>query len=162
MRPVILFLTVLGWTIAAPARAEGVLMEPQIPTALALEAAQAAVEACKADGYLVTAAVVDNGGHVKAMLRADGAGPHTLDSARAKAYTALSMRRPTTAMVEVMNKHESARNLDDIEGLLILGGGMPIESGGKVVGGIGVGGAPGGHLDDKCAAAGIAAIRDRL
>ncbi len=162
MRPVILFLAVLSWTIAAPARAEGVLMEPQIPTALALEAAQAAVEACKADGYLVTAAVVDNAGHVKAMLRADGAGPHTLDSARGKAYTALSMRRPTTAMVEVMNKHESARNLDDIEGLLILGGGLPIEAGDRVVGGIGVAGAPGGHLDDICAAAGIAAIRDRL
>jgi uncharacterized protein GlcG (DUF336 family) len=37
-----------------------------------------------------------------------------LASARAKAYTALSLRRPTSAMVEVMNKHESARNLDDI------------------------------------------------
>jgi uncharacterized protein GlcG (DUF336 family) len=42
--------------------------------------------------------------------------------------------------------------------VLILGGGLPIEIGGEVVGGIGVGGAPGAHLDDACAQAGLDAI----
>lgn len=155
-----LLLAGVCWT--TPARAAEVLMEPQIPTALALEAAAAAVEACRADGYLVTAAVVDNAGHVKVALRADGAGPHTLDSARRKAYTALSTRQPTSALVEVVVKHEAARSLGDIDDFLILGGGMPIAAGDRVVGAIGVGGAPGGHLDDACAEAGIAAIRDKL
>jgi uncharacterized protein GlcG (DUF336 family) len=42
--------------------------------------------------------------------------------------------------------------------ILILGGGLPIEIGGEVVGGIGVGGAPGTHLDDACAQEGLDAI----
>jgi uncharacterized protein GlcG (DUF336 family) len=42
--------------------------------------------------------------------------------------------------------------------VLILGGGLPIELGGDVVGGIGVGGAPGTHLDDACAQAGLESI----
>jgi uncharacterized protein GlcG (DUF336 family) len=49
-----------------------------------------------------------------------------------------------------------------IDGLLILGGGLPIHAGDEVIGAIGIGGAPGGHLDDQCAEAGIAKIRDRL
>jgi uncharacterized protein GlcG (DUF336 family) len=44
------------------------------------------------------------------------------------------------------------------EQILMLGGGLPIEIGGEVVGGIGVGGAPGTHLDDACAEAGLDAI----
>jgi uncharacterized protein GlcG (DUF336 family) len=42
--------------------------------------------------------------------------------------------------------------------ILILGGGLPIEMEGEVIGGIGVGGAPGGHLDDTCAQAGLDSI----
>ena len=45
---------------------------------------------------------------------------------------------------------------------LILGGGVPIRAGDQVIGAIGVGGAPGGHLDEQCAEAGIEKIRDRL
>jgi uncharacterized protein GlcG (DUF336 family) len=42
--------------------------------------------------------------------------------------------------------------------MLMLGGGLPIEFGGEIVGGIGVGGAPGAHLDDACAQAGLDVI----
>jgi uncharacterized protein GlcG (DUF336 family) len=42
--------------------------------------------------------------------------------------------------------------------ILILGGGLPVEIGGEIVGGIGVGGAPGGHLDAACAQAGLESI----
>lgn len=38
------------------------------------------------------------------------------------------------------------------------GGGLPIKIDGALVGGIGVGGAPGGHLDEACAKVGIDAI----
>jgi uncharacterized protein GlcG (DUF336 family) len=44
------------------------------------------------------------------------------------------------------------------EKILMLGGGLPIEIGGEVVGAIGVGGAPGAHLDDACAQAGLDSI----
>ena len=145
-----------------PVIAQGVVTERNISAGLAAEAAAAAVEACAGRGFRVTAAVVDRSGVLKALLRGDGAGPHTVSSARAKAYTAASMRANTTQILENVRTNPGAARLVDIEGFLIVGGGMPIRVGDEVVGAIGVGGAPGGHLDDQCAEAGIARIRERL
>ena len=93
------------------------------------------------------------------MVRADGAGPHTVDSSRKKAYTAASFRRSTTELAGLINKMPTLEALREInDQVLMLGGGLPIEIGGEVVGGIGVGGAPGAHLDDACAQAGLDAI----
>jgi len=58
--------------------------------------------------------------------------------------------------VTKMSHLQGLREMNDT--ILILGGGLPIEIGGEVVGGIGVGGAPGTHLDDACAQAGLASI----
>jgi len=103
--------------------------------------------------------VVDRAGVLRGMTRADGAGPHTVESSRKKAYTAASLRRPTTELAELINKVPTLQALRDMnDQVLILGGGLPIEIGGEVVGGIGVGGAPGAHLDDACAQAGLDAI----
>ena len=78
------------------------------------------------------------------------------DSSRKKAYTAASLRRPTSEFAELIAKNPAVQGLRDMnEDILILGGGLPINMGGEVVGGIGVGGAPGGHLDDACAQAGL-------
>jgi uncharacterized protein GlcG (DUF336 family) len=93
------------------------------------------------------------------MARADGAGPHTVDSSKKKAYTAASLRRSTTELAELINKVPTLQALRDVnDQMLMLGGGFPIEFGGEIVGGIGVGGAPGAHLDDACAQAGLDAI----
>lgn len=142
--------------------AQGVVTERNISASLAAEAVAAAVEACTGRGFRVSAAVVDRSGVMKALLRADGAGPHTVASARAKAYTAVSMRANTSQILETVRTNPGAARLVDIEGFLIVGGGMAIRIGDEVVGAIGVGGAPGGHLDDQCAEAGIARIRERL
>jgi uncharacterized protein GlcG (DUF336 family) len=106
--------------------------------------------------------VVDRAGQLKTLLRADGAGPHTIDSSRRKAFTSASARNNTSVMLENVQKNPDAANLPMIDGFLVLGGGMPIRVGDEVIGAIGVGGAPGGHLDDQCAEAGITKIRDRL
>jgi uncharacterized protein GlcG (DUF336 family) len=145
-----------------PGVAQGVVTERNISATLAAEAAAAAVEACAGRGFRVTAAVVDRSGVLRALLRADGAGPHTVAASRAKAYTAASMRANTSQILETVRTNPGAARLPDIEGFLILGGGIAIRAGEEVVGAIGVGGAPGGHLDDQCAEAGIARIRDRL
>ena len=93
------------------------------------------------------------------MVRSDGAGPHTVESSRKKAYTAASLRRPTSELAELITKVPALQALREMnDNILILGGGLPIEIGGEVVGGIGVGGAPGAHLDDACAQAGLDAI----
>ncbi len=133
--------------------------ESQLPLGLANKAIQAAVESCKKDGYRVSVSVVDRAGVLRAMGRADGSGPHTVDSSRKKAYTAASVRRTTSELAELIAKAPTLQALRDMNGeILILGGGLPIEIGGEVVGGIGVGGAPGTHLDDACAQEGLAAI----
>ena len=139
--------------------AEELPKETVLPLHLAHRAVQAAVEACKKDGYRVSVSVVDRAGVLRTMERADGAGPHTVESSRKKAYTAASLRRPTTELAELITKVPTLQALRDMnEQILIVGGGLPIDIGGEVVGGIGAGGAPGAHLDDACAQAGLDAI----
>jgi len=133
--------------------------ELMLPLSLAGKAIQVSLEACKIDGYKVSVSVVDRAGVLRAMVRADGAGPHTVDSSRKKAYTAASLRRSTTELAELIDKVPALKGLGEInDQMLMLGGGLPIEIDGEIVGGIGVGGAPGAHLDDACAQAGLDAI----
>lgn len=65
-------------------------------------------------------------------------------------------------MMENAQKNPGAANVAMIPGFLLLGGGVPIKVGEEVIGAVGVGGAPGGHLDEKCAQAGIATVQDLL
>jgi uncharacterized protein GlcG (DUF336 family) len=146
--------------VSAPcAAADELPKESVLPLAMATKAVQAALEACKKDGYRVSVSIVDRSGVLRAMGRADGAGSHTVESSRKKAYTAASLRRPSTELAELVAKMPTLQALGKMSPeILILGGGLPIEISGDVVGGIGVGGAPGAHLDDACAQAGLDAI----
>ena len=133
--------------------------ESVLPLSMASKAVQAAIEACKKDGYRVSVSIVDRAGVLRTMARADGAGPHTVESSRKKAYTASSLRRPTSELAELITKVPTLQALREMnDNILMLGGGLPIEISGEVVGGIGVGGAPGAHLDDACSQAGLDAI----
>ena len=157
-RCLIAILLAFGATTPA-VTAEELPKESVLPLHLANKAIHAALEACKKDGYRVSVSVVDRTGVLRAMERADGAGPHTVDSSRKKAYTAVSVRRPTTELADLMAKVPTLQALRDMnEHMLILGGGLPIDIAGDIVGGIGVGGAPGAHLDDACAQSGLDAI----
>ena len=145
--------------VSVGASAEDLPKDSVLALSLAGKAVQAAIEACKKDGYKVSVSVVDRAGVLRSMGRADGAGPHTVDSSRKKAYTAASLRRPTTELAELINKVPTLQALREMnDSVIMLGGGLPIEITGEVVGGIGVGGAPGAHLDDACAQAGLDAI----
>lgn len=139
--------------------AEELPREAVLPLHLASKAAAAAQEKCKQDGYRVSVAVVDRAGVLKVLMRGDGAGPHTTESSSKKAFTAASLRRATSELADLLAKVPTLQGLRDMDQrVLILGGGLPIEMGGEVVGGIGVGGAPGAHLDDACAQAGLDSI----
>lgn len=140
------------------------LSEAQIlPLKLALVAAAEAESVCADQGFRVSVAVVDRGGLVKAHIRGDGSGPHTLESARKKAYTSASLGRPTSVLVDVVVNNPATEGLRDMNNsILILGGGLPIVVDDEIVAGIGVGGAPGGDLDEACAQAGIDKLMRRL
>jgi len=119
---------------------------------LATKAALAAVKQCAQDGFKVSVAIVDSAGLIKAQLRADGAGPHTLDSSRRKAYTSNSLRGATQRFAELLVKSPDLHSLAHInDSILLLGGGFPIKLNGEIVGGVGVGGAPGIKFDEVCA-----------
>jgi uncharacterized protein GlcG (DUF336 family) len=128
----------------------------------ALKAARAALERCRTSGYQATVAVADRMGVVQVLLRDRFAGPHTVDMASAKAYTAASFRTNTAELAEATQPGRPQSGIRNRPGVAAVGGGMTIEAGGALLGAIGVSGAPGGKEDDACAAAGIAAIRDEL
>ena len=148
--------------VSFAASAQAVRTEKNMSLELANKIAAATVAACSADKFNVTATVVDRAGAVRAVHRADNAGPHTLTSSQAKAFTSASAKNTTLAMMEGAQKNPAAANLTQIPGFLLLGGGVPVKVGDEVIGAVGVGGAPGGHLDEKCAVAGIAAAQDML
>ncbi len=128
----------------------------------ALKAAQVALKSCRDGGYQVAVAVVDRSGLAQVMLRDRYAGAHTPKTAIGKAWTAVSFRSNTTGLAEISQPGKPASGLRNLPHVVALGGGVPIEAGGSILGGIGVSGAPAADIDDKCANAGIAAIKDAL
>jgi len=133
--------------------------ETVLPVAVAIKAAAGAFDKCKEDGYPVSVAVVNRDGVLTAFMRASGAGPHTVSSSTRKAYTAASLRRSTGELADLIAKQPALQSLRDMDpNILILGGGLPIVIDGEVIGGIGVGGAPGSQFDEACARAGLESI----
>jgi len=128
----------------------------------ALKAAQAALKKCRDSGYQATIAVVDRGGVLQVLLRDRFAGPHMVELARAKAYTAASFRTATAALAEATQPGRPQSGIRNRPDVAAVGGGLTIEAGGSLLGGIGVSGAPGGSEDERCAAAGIEAIREDI
>ncbi len=156
-------------SLATSAVAQGLVRSNHLSAALAHEAVAAAVAACAKAGYAVTAIVVNNDGVRQAVLRGDGAAVHTLDSAYAKAYTAASLAPvrkddSTKAIAERIAKIPgvSTAGLSSLPFINFTPGGVTIIAGTEAIGGIGVGGAPGGNFDDDCARAALAQIRDRM
>lgn len=147
---------------ATCAQAEGPRTEKNMSLDIANRIAAAGVAACTAKGYNVTTTVVDRAGTVRAVQRADNAGPHTLGASLQKAFTSASAKNTTTAMLEASQKFPASAHLGQIPGFLLLGGGVPIKVGNEVIGAVGIGGAPGGHLDEQCAMAAIESVKDLL
>jgi uncharacterized protein GlcG (DUF336 family) len=147
----------------APAAApEATFTVKSLTPETALKAAQAALKKCRADGFQVTVAVVDRSGTVQVLLRDRYAGAHTPDTATGKAWTAVSFRTSTTEMANETQPGKPSSGIRHLPRTVMIGGGMMIEGGGAVLGGIGVSGAPGGAADEVCAKAGIAAIQSDL
>jgi uncharacterized protein GlcG (DUF336 family) len=148
---------------AKSAGAAALLDQKVLPLSLATQAAQAAVAACRQKGFHISVAVTDQDGLVRVLLRDDTAGPHTLDSSVKKAYTAASLGVSTGVLTKILVEHPDATGLRDMNNrILIMQGGLPIKAGAEVIGGIGVGGTPGGDTDEACARAGLEKIMDRL
>ncbi|MBM3345991.1 MAG: heme-binding protein [Betaproteobacteria bacterium] len=162
MKTIALALT-LAVLCARPALAqEATFNTRQLTPDTALDAARAALAACRRNGHQVAVAVVDRAGVTQVMLRDRFAGAHTPATASGKAWTAVSFRTNTTELVDLTQAGRPQSGIRQISGAVMIGGGMLIEAQGAILGGIGISGAPGGDADDACARAGIAAIRDKI
>jgi uncharacterized protein GlcG (DUF336 family) len=145
---------------ALPAQAQ-LLTHKDLSLALALEIAKTAYDQCTAQGYGVSVVVVDRAGDTLVALKGDRAGPHTLENARRKAYTARTFRIPTSRYAE---KYAAAdpvvRQQVTLPNIIAIPGGLPIKAGNEVIGGAGLSGTPG--VDEPCVQAGLDKIADRL
>ena len=118
-------------------------------------AAAAEAEAA-ANGWRVTIAIVDDGGHLLWLQRLDGAAPVSAHIAPAKARTAALGRRETKTYEDMINQgRTSFLSVPEIEGL--LEGGVPVMADGHCLGAVGVSGVKSGE-DAQIAKAGIAAL----
>lgn len=134
----------------------------QLTPETALKAAQAALAKCRADGYQVAVAVVDRAGLTQVLLRDRFAGAHTVEISANKAWSAVSFRTNTSEIERASRPGQSISGIRQFPRLVAVGGGVMIEAGGSLLGGIGVSGTPGGEADEACAMAGVKAIADSL
>lgn len=127
---------------------------------ISLQSARALVDGALAhavaNGWTVAAAVCDPGGALVAFGRMDGTPAPVCEYAIDKAWTAATHRRTTRAFGERMTSHPAlSLGLSNRPRASAWDGGLPIEVGGAVVGGIGVSGAEGPD-DIACAEAALA------
>lgn len=165
MKLIIALSIILGMSLAVGnvnAEEEGLFSSQSLTPETAMKAAMAALNKCRSEGFQVAVAVVDRMGILQALVRDRYAGAHTPDTAKGKAWTAASFRSNTTNLVELTQSGQPQSGVRHVPGALMIGGGLTIEAAGSLVGAIGVSGAPGGELDDLCAAAGIEAIEDLI
>ena len=148
---------------ATPSMAQdGTFQTRSLTPETALAAARAALESCRKQGYQIAVAVTDRAGIIQVLLRDRFAGPHTVEVATNKAWTAVSFRTSTLALAAETQPGRPMSGLRNVPRFLAAGGGRTIEAGGSILGAIGVSGGPGGEADDGCAAAGVKAIAEAI
>lgn len=125
----------------------------------ALNIAKAAIKECRKQGVQVAVTVIDRGGHAQAVLRDVLAPDVTLTISQQKAYTAMAFNSTTSSLE---GRFKSPFSVAKLDGLIMSAGGVPVQVGGSLLGGVGVSGAPSGEVDEKCAKAGVAAVAGDL
>ncbi len=148
---------------AAPGRAEeAIVTYKSLAPDVALDLARAALDQCRKDGFQVAVVVIDRFGAPLVMLRDRFAGLAAPATATGKAWTAVNFGRNTSELVKAIHDGTLSAGLATLPNVVMLSGGLVIEAGGALLGGVGVAGAPGGDKDEACAKAGLEAIRDKL
>ncbi|GAA0701600.1 heme-binding protein [Marinobacterium maritimum] len=144
--------TALGLTLCSSAfAADGVAQRADVTLPLANQLIDATLAACHDQGRTAVVAVVDRGGNLVALQRDDNVGPHNTLAAQRKAFTSLSTKNTSRALSDLARSTPDAENLNTLNELLLLGGGVPLKVEGQVIGAIGVAGAGGAKTDEGCA-----------
>ncbi|HID46839.1 MAG TPA: heme-binding protein [Chromatiaceae bacterium] len=150
------------WVVltALPGQAADVIEEKNIGMELARDIANQAVLACRARGYHVSAVVVDRHGLLRAALRDDLAARFTLEIAQRKANMTVMAWTDSGAFRKA--RSDIRQELNHIDGLIVMEGGVKVVSGGYNLGAVGVSGAPGGDKDAACAQEALKKLSERI
>ena len=155
--------TAAALATAAPARAEeAIVTYKSLAPDVAFELARAALARCRHDGYQVAVVVIDRFGSPLVMLRDRYAGLAAPATAQGRAWTAVNFNRNTSEAIKAIQAGQMSAALASLPNVVMLAGGVVIEGGGALLGGVGVAGAPGGDKDEACAKAGLDAVRDKI
>jgi len=127
---------------------------------LAVDIAQGAIDACRKDGYQISVVVVDRSGRTQVVMRDVFANQYMTQLAQAKANAVVLSTTSSSALR--MNRADIAAELNYLDDLLVLDGGVPVTVAGAMIGAVGVSGAPGGDKDEACALRGIWRVQERL
>ena len=147
-------------TMPAPARGADVMPTHRLSAQLATDIAVAAIAACTKLTYNITATVVDSDGVVQALIRGDGAGIHTVQTAQDKAFTAVTYGRPGSEVAKGFTANPTAGVVLKEPRLIPSDGGLPIKIGNEVVGALGISGSPG--KDEVCGNTALDTVKARL
>lgn len=145
---------------AAPAVASDLVTVRRLTMETAYDIAHGAVQACRERGYQVSAVVVDREGFPQVVLRDTLAARFTIQIARDKADAVILSGVDSSTFRR--NREDIRQEMNHVDGILVLEGGVPVRAAGALVGAVGVSGAPGGDKDAECAAAAVAAVQERL
>ena len=156
----LLALTLLAASLPALAAQPDILPVKQIGLELARDIAMASVEACRKDGYNVSAMVIDRAGNLQVAMRDSLAARHTMEIAARKAGMAVMSGSDSGEFRAA--RADIRPELNHINGLIVMDGALPIRAAGSLIGAVGVSGAPGCDKDRACAAAALQKVEERL
>lgn len=146
--------------ISLPIQASDVVTEKSIGMELARDIADETINACRQDGYHISAVVVDRSGSIRAALRDDRASRFTLEIAQRKANMTVMSWMDSGAFKKI--RSDIQQELNHIDGLIVMEGALKIVSGGHNIGAVGVSGAPGGDKDAACARTALKKLAERI
>ena len=153
------FTCTLGGLSTTSAQAQ-LLQRKDLSLSVAQTLANGALEACKGMGYAASVVVVNRDGETLVSLRGDGTGPHTVENARRKAYTANTFKMSTEDFIQAMKTQPVRREQTTLPSVIAINGGVPIKVGNEVIGGVGLSGSPG--KDEECVKAGLEKVQQFL
>ncbi len=146
---------------------KGIFTTRSMTIETASKAAWQAMKACRDKGYSVAVAVVDKSGILQVFYRDRFAGPHSVQTAISKAWTAVSFHVNTNELADMLQRGEIPQQVQHNPGALLVGGGVNVYSQGELIGAIGVSGAPPGKserdsIDGACANIGVKSVEEIL
>lgn len=151
---------VLACLLSADLSGADIFTQKNIGLEAANDIAKMSIDTCRKNGFNVSVVVVDKHGNVRSVMRDDLAAKYTIEIAQKKANMVVMSGIASGAFRET--RTDIQQELNHINGLIVMQGGLPIRASGILIGAVGVSGAPGGDKDEACAAVAIKAMTERL